>query len=120
VFDSSADREPLEFELGSGQVIEGFDNAVEGMETGESKKVDIPPAQAYGEREEALAQTVDRSDLPPDLEFEVGMVLQATQGNGMPLVLHVTGLSDKDVTLDANHPLAGKTLTFELELVEIL
>lgn len=118
-FDSSRDREPLEFSVGGGQVIQGFDSAVEGMEEGEKKSVSLEPGDAYGEHQDELVQKVERSNLPPDLEYKEGMVLQATQPNGMPLVLHVVEVNDDAVTLDANHPLAGKKLNFDLELVEI-
>jgi peptidylprolyl isomerase len=118
-FDSSEGREPLEFELGSGQVIPGFDNAVEGMAVGESKSVSIAPEDAYGPRVEQAIQEVPKSALPPDLEPEVGMRLQA-QGQGQQtLQLTVTEVGDETITVDGNHPLAGKTLNFEISLVEI-
>jgi len=118
-FDSSEGREPLEFELGSGQVIPGFDSAVEGMAVGESKSVSIAPEDAYGPRVEQAIQEVPKSALPPDLEPEVGMRLQA-QGQGQQtLQLTVTEVGDETITVDGNHPLAGKTLNFEISLVEI-
>jgi len=118
-FDSSEGREPLEFELGSGQVIPGFDNAVEGMAVGESKSGSIAPEDAYGPRVEQAIQEVPKSALPPDLEPVVGMRLQA-QGQGQQtLQLTVTEVGDETITVDGNHPLAGKTLNFKISLVEI-
>jgi len=118
-FDSSAGREPLEFTLGSGQVILGFDNAVDGLAVGESKTVTIPPAEAYGERHEKLVQQVPTSSLPEDLKPEVGMQLQSQNPNGQPMNLLITEVNDESIKVDANHPLAGRTLTFAIELVEI-
>jgi peptidylprolyl isomerase len=119
VFDSSRQREPLEFTLGGGQVIPGFDQAVAGMEPGEAKTVTIPADEAYGGRSEELFLRVERDRLPPDLEPEVGQQLQMNQG-GQVAIVTVAEVADDAVTLDANHPLAGKDLTFELELVEIV
>jgi peptidylprolyl isomerase len=118
-FDSSAGRDPLEFELGGGQVIPGFDNAVDGMSVGESKSVRIEPDQAYGERHEQLVQEVPRSALPDDLEPQVGMGLQSQSPDGQVMMLMVTSVDEDSVTLDANHPLAGQALNFDIELVEI-
>ncbi|HET7320914.1 MAG TPA: peptidylprolyl isomerase [Longimicrobiaceae bacterium] len=119
VFDSSREREPLEFTLGEGRVIAGFDDAVTGMEPGESKSVHIPADQAYGPRRDELTMTVDRSEFPPQITPETGMQLQMQAPNGPPMVVTVTDIEDDKVTLDANHPLAGKDLNFDLELVEI-
>ena len=118
-FDSSAGRDPLEFELGGGQVIPGFDSAVDGMSVGESKSVRIEPDQAYGERHEQLVQQVPRSALPDDLEPQVGMGLQSQSPDGQVMMLMVTAVDEESVTLDANHPLAGQALNFDIELVEI-
>jgi peptidylprolyl isomerase len=118
-FDSSAGRDPLEFELGGGQVIPGFDSAVDGMSVGESKSVRIEPDQAYGERHEQLVQEVPRSALPDDLEPQVGMGLQSQSPDGQVMMLMVTSVDEDSVTLDANHPLAGQALNFDIELVEI-
>lgn len=118
VFDSSRGRDPLEFTVGSGQVIAGFDNAVDGMATGDSKTVTIPANDAYGERREDLLITVDRSQFPDTIEPEVGQQLQMTQ-EGQVAVVTVADVSEANVTLDANHPLAGKDLIFDLELVEV-
>ena len=118
-FDSSAGRDPLEFELGGGQVIPGFDSAVEGMAVGENKNVRIEPDQAYGERHEQLVQQVPRSALPDDLEPQVGMGLQSQSPDGQVMMLMVTEVGDDNITVDANHPLAGQALNFDIELVEI-
>jgi peptidylprolyl isomerase len=118
-FDTSAGRDPLEFELGGGQVIPGFDTAVEGMAVGESKNVRIEPDQAYGERHDQLVQQVPRSALPDDLEPEVGMGLQSQSPDGQVMMLMVTEVGDENIMVDANHPLAGQALNFDIELVEI-
>lgn len=114
-FDSSAGREPLEFTLGSGQVIPGFDNAVTGMAAGDTKTVTMGPDDAYGQANPDLVQVVDRDRIPPTIDLEVGMQLSAGSQR-----LQVTAFDDDSVTLDANHPLAGKALTFALELVSIV
>jgi FKBP-type peptidyl-prolyl cis-trans isomerase 2 len=118
VFDSSRDREPLEFTLGGGQVIAGFDAAVTGMQPGDEKTVTIPAEEAYGPRRDEMVGEVPRAQFPPNIEPQVGQQLQMQQ-NGQSFVVTVAGVSDDVVRLDANHPLAGKDLTFELELVEI-
>lgn len=118
VFDSSQGRDPLEFTLGSGQVIPGFDDAVTGMAVGDSATVTIEPENAYGERREEMVQNVPRNDIPAEIELAVGMQLQASGPQGQ-MIVTVMELSDDVVRLDANHPLAGKALTFDLELVEI-
>ena len=118
-FDSSAGRDPLEFALGGGQVIPGFDSAVDGMTVGESKSVTIPPEQAYGERHEQLVQQVPKSALPEDMKPEVGMQLQSQSPDGQVMNLVVTEVEEATITVDANHPLAGQALTFAIELVEI-
>lgn len=119
VFDSSDGREPLQFEIGSGQVIPGFDAAVNGMAEGEQKTITIPSAEAYGPRRDDLSLEVERSAFPPNIDPQVGQQLQMSQDNGQPAIVTVTEVSDERVTLDANHPLAGEDLTFELELVRI-
>ena len=118
-FDSSAGRDPLEFELGGGQVIPGFDSAVTGMAVGESKSVRIEPDEAYGPRHEQLVQQVPRSALPDDLEPQVGMGLQSQSPEGQVMMLTVTEVEDDNITVDANHPLAGQVLNFDIELVSI-
>ena len=118
-FDSSAGREPLQFQLGGGEVIPGFDKAVEGMTVGDSKKVRIEPGDAYGQRHEQLVQEVPRSALPDDLVPEVGMALQGSGPEGQITQSMLVAVAADTVTLDANHPLAGQALSFEIELVEI-
>lgn len=118
-FDSSEGRDPLEFELGAGQVIRGFDKAVEGMSEGEEKSVTIEADDAYGQRHDQMVQEVPKSALPDDLEPEVGMPLQARNQDGQSLSLTVTEVGDDTITVDGNHPLAGRDLKFEIQLVEI-
>ena len=118
-FDSSAGREPLEFELGSGQVIPGFDKAVDGMAVGDSKSVNIPAEDAYGPHHEQMIQQVPRDALPEDMEPAEGMTLQAEGPDGQVFNLVVTSVEDDSITVDGNHPLAGKVLNFDIELVSI-
>jgi peptidylprolyl isomerase len=118
-FDSSAGREPLEFTLGGGQVIAGFDNAVDGMTVGDSKTVTIPPAEAYGDRHDQLVQQVPKSSLPDEMKPEIGMQLQSQGPDGQVMNLVVAEVAEESITVDANHPLAGQALTFAIELVEI-
>lgn len=120
VFDTSREREePLEFTLGEGQLIPGFEKAVEGMEIGDSTTVDIASDDAYGERRDDLEIEVPKSELPDNIEPEVGMQLQMQQQNGQAIPVQIIDVAEEQVTLDANHPLAGKNLTFDIELVEI-
>lgn len=118
VFDSSDGRDPLEFTVGSGQVIPGFDEAVSGMSAGEERSVTIPAAAAYGDRKDDLVIVVDRAQLPPGVEPEIGQQLQLSQ-DGRGFVVTVADISTESITLDANHPLAGRDLTFDLHLVGI-
>ncbi|MEE4163659.1 MAG: peptidylprolyl isomerase [Woeseiaceae bacterium] len=118
-FDSSSGRDPLEFEIGSGQVIPGFDKAVEGMSVGESKSVRIEPADAYGRHHDQLVQTVSRDALPENIAPEVGMRLQSQNPDGQVIELTVTEVNDDTITVDANHPLAGQALNFDVELTAI-
>lgn len=119
MFDSSEGRAPLEFTVGQGQVIKGFDDAVLDMKVGDKKTVNIPVHEAYGERNNDMMVTVPRTDFPQDMNPEVGMELQMSddQGNVFPVV--VAEVKDDSVILDANHPLAGQDLTFAIELVSI-
>lgn len=119
-FDSSAGMDPLEFALGGGQVIPGFDSAVDGMSVGESKKVTIEAEHAYGQRHEQLVQRVPRNVLPDDVEPVAGMQLQSQSPDGHVMNLVVTEVDDDTITVDGNHPLSGQALTFEIELVEIV
>jgi len=120
VFDSSSGRDPLEFTLGGGQVISGFEQAVEGMEPGQSKTATIPAGDAYGDHRKELLLVMDRSRLPEDLDPAVGEQLELRQQDGRAVLVTVAEVTESSVTLDANHPLAGKDLVFDIELREIL
>jgi len=117
VFDTSKGREPLQFTIGEHQVVAGFEEAVVGMSEGQEKMAEIPTEQAYGQRDERLVTAVDRDRMPPDLSLNDR--LQVRRPDGKTFVVTVTGLSEQNATLDANHPLAGKDLTFDIELVGI-
>lgn len=119
-FDSSEGRSPLEFQVGSGQVIKGFDDALITMQIGDKKTVVIPAAEAYGEPSMENVIEYPKENFPEDMTPEVGLELHMSdnQGNNFPVV--ITAVTDTAVILDANHPLAGKELTFDIELVEIL
>lgn len=120
VFDSSREREPLEFTLGEGKLIPGFEKAVIGMEEGDNTTINIPSEEAYGARREDLELEVSKSDLPDNVNPQVGMQLQMQQQqNGQTIPVQITAVEDDYVKLDANHPLAGKDLTFDIELVEL-
>ena len=119
-FDSSAGRDPLEFTLGSGQVIPGFDKAVDGMAVGEAKTVEIPAEDAYGPHNPDGRQSIPRDNIPPNIPLDIGTQLQMQLPDGRPVPVMVAEVSDETVVLDANHPLAGKDLTFQIELVEIV
>jgi peptidylprolyl isomerase len=118
VFDSSRDTEPLEFEVGSGEVIQGFDNVVRGMSPGDTRRVTIPAAEAYGVRREDLVVTVPRGRFPEDFDPEPGMSLGLDQ-DGHEIMLRILSVTEAEVVLDGNHPLAGEDLTFEVELLRI-
>ncbi len=119
-FDNSEGREPLEFTLGEGQVIPGFEKAIEGMEEGEQKTFTISSDDAYGPREDERIMNVSRSAFPDDMELEVGMQFQAAPPGAPPMLMKIVALTEEEVTVDANHPLAGEDLTFEIELTEIV
>jgi FKBP-type peptidyl-prolyl cis-trans isomerase 2 len=118
-FDSSRGTEPLEVTLGQGETIAGFENALVGMVPGEQKSVTIPCDEAYGERNEAMTQTLPRSVIPDEIELEVGMVLNARSPEGQTVSFSVAQFDDEQVTVDGNHPLAGHDLVFDLELVAV-
>ncbi|RMF56605.1 MAG: peptidylprolyl isomerase [Calditrichaeota bacterium] len=120
IFDSSENRAPLEFTIGDGQLIPGFEQAVIGMQPGETVTVTIAADDAYGQYNPVLVQEIGRDMLPEDLEPQVGQQLEATQGDGGRLIVTITEVSDDTITIDANHPLAGKDLVFDIQLVEIV
>lgn len=120
VFDSSRERDPLEFTLGSGQVIRGFDAAVDGMSEGQSKTVEIAAVDAYGPSNPDAVQAFPRDKIPADLPLDLGTRLQLQTAQGHPVMVTVSKVTEEEVFLDGNHPLAGKDLTFDIELVEIL
>lgn len=120
IFDTSAGREPLRVVTGKGQVIEGFDEAIIGMRIGEKKTVEIPVAKAYGPRLDEMVLEVGKDQFPPEIKPEVGQRLELQQPGGETVVVTITGISAAHVTLDANPPLAGKDLIFDVELVAIV
>ncbi|MFO7262432.1 MAG: peptidylprolyl isomerase [bacterium] len=119
VFDSSRGGAPIEFELGSGTVIPGFDNAVRGMAVGEHREIRIAPEDAYGPRREELRVPVPRDQFPPDVDPQVGQVLAVQVAPGQDALATITAVDEETVTLDLNHPLAGETLVFDIELMDI-
>ena len=120
VFDQTPEERPLRFILGKEEVIPGFDTAINGLYQGESKTVVIPCEDAYGKHRENLVETVERSLLPPDVELREGIQLEITQQDNSILTVMVTEVTDDTVTLDANHPLAGKPLTFNIKLLKVV
>lgn len=119
MFDSSVDRDPLQFVIGEGMLIPAFEQAIVGMLPGEARSVHIPADEAYGPYMDELILEVDKNQMPPYLNPEEGMQLQITQDDGSSTVVKVVKLTDEKVYLDANHPLAGKDLNFSIELVDI-
>ena len=119
IFDTSTNREPLQFTIGQGQLIPDFEQAVVGMKPGESKTVQIPSDRAYGPHHEEMIMVVDRSEFPADMEPKVDQMFQVRQSDGQVFAVTVTAVSESKVTLDGNHPLAGKDLTFDIQLAEI-
>jgi len=119
VFDSSLEREPLEFKIGEGQVIPGFEQMVVGMEPGQSKTETIPVDQAYGPRDEQMIVQVERTQLPADLAPEVGQELYVQQPGGYTVPVVVVDVNPTSIMIDANHPLAGENLVFDVQLVSI-
>ena len=120
VFDTSAAREPLQFTIGEGQIIPDFEQAIVGMNLGESKTIQIPSENAYGPHQKEMVMVVDRKEFPDDLKPEVDQRLQVRQPDGQSFAVTVTDVSESKVTLDGNHPLAGKDLTFDIQLAEIV
>ncbi len=119
VFDSSKESSPLSFEVGAGQMIQGFDQAVLGMKQGESKKFTLAPEEAYGPRNEELLIDIPNANFPEDLKLEEGMMLQMTNQDGQPVPATVAEINEESVKMDVNHPMAGKTLIFDIEIVEV-
>lgn len=119
VFDTSVERGPYEFTIGQSKIVPGFAEAVVGMKPGQSKTVEIPAKKAYGLHRKDMIAVIERSKLPADLNPEVGQRLRIDQADGQKIPATVVEVSDSTVTLDANHPLAGKDLVFDIELLEI-
>ncbi len=119
-FDSSKGKDPIEFKVGQGNLIAGFEKGVIGMKQGETKTVSIPSEEAYGERQEELIATINKKELPPNISPDVGMPLQMTKPDGQVIPVVVVDISKETITLDANPPLAGKTLIFDLEIMEFV
>lgn len=120
VFDSSEERGPITFTIGGEAVIEGLQNIVKGMEPGETKAGDVPPEQAYGHRRSDMVKEIERAHLPDDMDPEVGVALRLRLDNGRRVKAFVSKMTEDTITIDANHPLAGQTLTFEVTLNAIL
>ncbi len=118
-FDSSEGRDPLEFVVGSGQIIAGLDSAIPGMAVGDKKVVEVPADQAYGQPDPNARQSVPRAEIPAEIPLDLGTQLQVQTPQGQVMPVTVVEVTDAEVTLDANHPLAGRNLTFAIELVEI-
>jgi peptidylprolyl isomerase len=119
-FDSSEGKAPLEFEIGGGMVIKGFDEGVTGMAVGEKKTVNIPSEEAYGPRNPEMLVEFPKEKFPQDMEVEIGMQLMMNNGAGQQFPVVITEIKEELVILDANHPLAGQDLVFDIELVEII
>ncbi len=118
VFDTSKEKEPLEFEVGSGQIIKGFDEAVVGMEKGEEKSIKIESKDAYGDPNPELTKKIPREHLPKEQELKPGMMLRLKTPDGRQIPAKITEVTDKEITIDLNHPLAGKSLNFKVKIVE--
>ncbi|MEP6594726.1 MAG: peptidylprolyl isomerase [Ginsengibacter sp.] len=119
-FDSSTGREPLEFTVGGGQMIKGFDNAMPGMSVGEKKTISITPEEGYGEKNEEAIIEFPKQNVPADIPLKVGMQLELRSEDGAPIPVTVADVKEETIILDANHSLAGKELVFDIELVEIV
>lgn len=120
VFDSSREKTPLEFTLGNGEIIPGVENAVRGMNEGEEKQIKIPPEEGYGPRNDEAVMKISKDQLPQDVDPQVGMILQGGTQDGGTVRLRVIDVKEDSLTVDANHPLAGENLNFDLELVEVV
>ena len=120
IFDSLTQMDPLVFTVGDGQILPAFENALIGMQAGEKKIVSLLSEDAFGPYVEELITTVDKSELPPNLEIEKDQQLQIQQPDGQIILVKVIDMTDKDITFDANHPLAGKDIEFDIHLIEIM
>ena len=120
VFDTSRGKAPLELKIGDGNLIKSFENGLIGMAVGEKKNLVIPPEEAYGQNDQKLTTTVSRAHLPDSVQPAIGMQLQVKQKDGSVFMVWITGMDAETVTLDANHPLAGQTLNFDVELTDIV
>jgi peptidylprolyl isomerase len=120
VFDTSHGKSPLKITIGDGNLIKGFENGLIGMEVGEKKNLVIPPEKAYGQNDEKLTTKVSRAHLPDSVQPAIGTQLQVKQKDGSIFLVWITAMDEETVTLDANHPLAGKTLNFDVELTDIV
>ena len=120
VFDTSHNREPLQFTIGEGQLIPGFEHTVLGMNIGESRTINIHAEDAYGLHHKEMVGVVDRDQFPPDLETKIGQQFKTNNEDGQTIIVTVTDISESEVTLDANHPLAGKDPTFDIRLVAVV
>jgi len=120
IFDSLTQMDPLVFTVGDGQILPAFEEALIGMQAGEKKVINLQSEEAFGPYIEELITTVDKSELPPNLEIEKDQQLQIQQPDGQIILVKVIGMTDKDITFDANHPLAGKDIEFDIHLLEIL
>ena len=120
LFDSSRERDPLQFTLGNGELIPGFEDAVIGMKVGDEKTVRIPSNEAYGPYQEEMKMVMDRAKMPEDLELKVGLNLTLQGSDERRLIVRIVDIAENTVTMDANHPLAGKDLLFDIELMKIL
>lgn len=119
VFDTSKELEPFEFTVGNKAVIPGFEKGVVGMEVGDTKTIEIPPEEAYGAKQDQLVVEVNKSEFPDDITPTIGQRLQIRQQDSNPIIVTITDLTEDIITLDANHPLAGYTLFFDVEVIEI-
>ena len=119
VFDTSQGRQPLEIQMGAGQLIKGFENALMGMTLNEKKVFTLEPEDAYGQRDESLTRSFSRSDVPPGMNPQVGMTIGLTTPEGQQVPARIVHLDDEKLTMDLNHPLAGESLTFDIEVVGI-
>ena len=119
VFDSSREREPLEITMGQGQLISGFEEALMGMAVNEKKTFTLEPEQAYGQRDESAVRDYPRAQIPPEIDLQIGQILALSNAQGQQIPAKVTEMDEENVTLDLNHPLAGQSLTFDIEVVGI-